>query len=93
MPSDKPEPIVLLEYEAAARLGCSEATVKRLRLSGRLEHIPGRPVRIPVAALAAFIKQRAAEAAQKQEDQEKVAQAAMRRRADRYWLKRRLRGR
>jgi excisionase family DNA binding protein len=51
--------VLLSESEAAERLGCSASTVKRLRLSGRLTYLPGRPVLIDEKDLAVFIADRA----------------------------------
>ncbi|CAI2931888.1 helix-turn-helix domain-containing protein [Aminobacter niigataensis] len=47
---------LLLESEVAERLRCSTVTVKRLRLSGRLAYIPGRPVKIDEADLNAYLE-------------------------------------
>ena len=46
---------LLLQSEAAEFLGCSLQQVKRLRLSGRLPYIPGRPVLLDKADLVAFL--------------------------------------
>jgi hypothetical protein len=46
----------LTEPEAAEILRCSTTKVKRLRLSGQLAYLPGRPVLIDEADLAAFIE-------------------------------------
>jgi excisionase family DNA binding protein len=48
---------LLLQSEAAEFLGCSEQKVKRLRLSGRLPYIPGRPVLLDEADLVAFLEE------------------------------------
>ncbi len=45
----------LTEPEVAERLRCSTTKVKRLRLSGRLPFIKGRPVLIDEADLLSFI--------------------------------------
>jgi len=45
----------LTETEVAERLRCSNAKVKRLRLSGRLPFIKGRPVLIDEVDLLTFI--------------------------------------
>ena len=45
----------LTEPEVADRLRCSVSKVKRLRLSGRLPFINGRPVLIDEADLLSFI--------------------------------------
>lgn len=47
--------VLLLESEVAERLRCSTRTIKRLRLSGKLAHVPGRPVLIDEADLNAYI--------------------------------------
>ncbi|MBY5831907.1 helix-turn-helix domain-containing protein [Rhizobium leguminosarum] len=47
---------LITEQEAASILRCSTEKVKRLRLSGRLPYIPGRPVKIDEADLLAFIE-------------------------------------
>ncbi len=48
---------LLLQSEAAEFLGCSEQKVKRLRLSGRLPYIPGRPVLLDEEDLVAFLEE------------------------------------
>lgn len=48
--------IFLTEPEVAERLRCSTSKMKRLRLSGRLAFIPGRPVLIAESDLAAYIE-------------------------------------
>jgi hypothetical protein len=48
--------VLLLEAEVAERLRCSTSKIKRLRLSGVLPYIPGRPVLITEDDLAAFIE-------------------------------------
>lgn len=47
----------LLQTEAAEILCCSLQQVKRLRLSGRLPYIPGRPVLLDKADLVAFLEE------------------------------------
>ena len=47
---------LLLQSEVAQRLGCSTTTVKRLRLSGELPYIPGRPVKIDEKDLDAYLE-------------------------------------
>lgn len=51
---------LLLESEAAEILRCSREKVKRLRLSGRLAYLPGRPVLIDEKDLIEFISQQKA---------------------------------
>ena len=46
---------LLFESEVADRLRCSTSKVKRLRLSGQLAFIPGRPPLIAEEDLEAFI--------------------------------------
>ena len=46
---------LLTETEVAQRLRCSASKVKRLRLSGDLPYIAGRPVLIDEADLAAWL--------------------------------------
>lgn len=53
----------LTEPEVAQILRCSTSKVKRLRLSGRLTYVPGRPVLIAEADLNAFIEATARAAA------------------------------
>lgn len=48
--------ILLLESEAAARLRCSTSAVKRLRLSGKLIYLPGRPVKIDTEDIDAYVE-------------------------------------
>jgi hypothetical protein len=45
---------LLTEAEVALRLRCSPSKVKRLRLAGKLAYLPGRPVMIREAAVAAY---------------------------------------
>ncbi len=49
-------PHLLTEFEVAERLRCSTAKVKRLRLSGKLAYLKGRPVLIPEPDLLNFIE-------------------------------------
>lgn len=44
------------EPEAAEILRCSKSKIKRLRLSGKLAYVSGRPVLISEAAINAFIE-------------------------------------
>lgn len=50
-----PCPTLLTEAEAAARLRLTVVQLKRLRLTGRIPYIPGRPPRLDEADLAPFI--------------------------------------
>lgn len=63
---------LLTETEAATVLKCSTTTVKRLRRSGRLTYVVGRPVLIDEADLQAFID---AEAAKKAKKSQAIGQA------------------
>lgn len=87
-------PALLLEREAADRLRCSTTTIKRLRLTGQLAYIPGKPVRIEEAALAAYIARLRVPATQEPEPAAPKMTTATKQddaaRARRYWLKRRL---
>lgn len=47
--------MLLTEAEVAERLRCSKSKVKRLRLGGKLAYLPGRPVLIDEADLAAYL--------------------------------------
>ena len=47
---------LLLQKEVAERLRCSEVKVKRLRMSGQLAYIPGRPLMVREADLEAYIE-------------------------------------
>lgn len=47
--------MLLTEAEVAERLRCSTSKVKRLRLSGKLAYLPGRPVLVDEADLAAYL--------------------------------------
>jgi excisionase family DNA binding protein len=47
---------LLTEIEAAQILRCSTSKIKRLRLSGRLAYIAGRPVLISETDLDAFVE-------------------------------------
>ena len=46
---------MLTEPEVAEILRCSTSKVKRLRLGGKLAYLPGRPVLVSRADLAAYI--------------------------------------
>jgi excisionase family DNA binding protein len=89
------QPVLLLEREAAERLRVSTTTIKRLRLSGQLAYIPGKPVRIEESELTAYIARQRVPATQ-QPSQAPEATIEKRdgtddeKRARRYWLKRRL---
>lgn len=48
--------LVMTQAEAAAVMCCSVRTVARLRREGKLRWIPGRPVRIREADLAACLE-------------------------------------
>lgn len=56
---------LLTETEAAAMLGCSTSKVNRLRRTGKLTYVVGRPVLIDEADLQAFIDAEAAKMAKK----------------------------
>ncbi|QWW67969.1 helix-turn-helix domain-containing protein [Rhizobium sp. WYJ-E13] len=47
---------LITDQEAAEIFRCSTDKIKRLRLSGKLAYIPGRPVKINEADLLAFIE-------------------------------------
>lgn len=47
---------LLMESEVADLLRCSREKIKRLRLSGRIRYIPGRPVLIDEEDLKAFVE-------------------------------------
>lgn len=47
---------LLTESEAADLLRCSREKIKRLRLSGQIRYIPGRPILIDEEDLKAFIE-------------------------------------
>jgi excisionase family DNA binding protein len=47
---------LITDQEAAEIFRCSTDKIKRLRLSGKLPYIPGRPVKIKEADLLAFIE-------------------------------------
>jgi excisionase family DNA binding protein len=86
---------LLLESEAAEHLRVSRTTVKRLRMTGALSYIPGRPVRIPESALAAYISRLRVPTTQEPELAAPKITAAKKQddasRARNYWLRRRLR--
>jgi hypothetical protein len=50
--------MMLTEPEVAERLRCSTSKIKRLRLSGQLPYLPGRPLLIAEEDLEAFISAR-----------------------------------
>ena len=47
---------LLLQWEVAQRLRCSTSKVKRLRLSGELAYLPGRPILIDEADVEAYLE-------------------------------------
>jgi hypothetical protein len=47
---------LLTEAQAAETLQCRPSKIKRLRLSGQLAYIPGRPVLISQAAIVAYVE-------------------------------------
>ncbi|TPI64275.1 helix-turn-helix domain-containing protein [Mesorhizobium sp. B3-1-3] len=47
---------LLTQDEAAAILRCSASKVKRLRITGRLAYLPGRPVLIEESDLEAYME-------------------------------------
>ncbi|ESY92703.1 helix-turn-helix domain-containing protein [Mesorhizobium sp. LNHC209A00] len=46
---------LLTQDEVAARLRCSASKVKRLRITGQLAYLPGRPVMIEEADLGKYL--------------------------------------
>ncbi len=76
---------LITQEEAARRLGVSPSTVKRLRISGRLAYIPGRPVLIDEADLEEYV------AAKAEADAKKLAKhiETPSERARRHWIVRR----
>jgi hypothetical protein len=55
---DAPEPHrFLTDEEVAQRLRCTKAKVKRLRTTGKLSYLPGRPPHVDVADLEAYIEE------------------------------------
>lgn len=56
---------ILTEPEVAEMLRCSPQAVKRLRLSGKLPYIPGRPVRIDEQDVLAYLEAAKVKAAAK----------------------------
>ncbi|NKD45374.1 helix-turn-helix domain-containing protein [Haematospirillum jordaniae] len=48
--------MLLTETEVAKKLRCSRSKVKRLRLSGRLTYVPGRPVLVDEADLTDYLE-------------------------------------
>lgn len=86
--------MLLTEAEVAERLRCSRSKVKRLRLSGCLAYLPGRPVLVDEADLAAYLdsvkrqgEERQAEAEANKPDECQAAAA----RARETWLLRQMR--
>ena len=53
---DTPNSKLWTETEVAERLRCHTSKIKRLRRSGRLAHIPGRPVFIMESDLLAYLE-------------------------------------
>ncbi|OLP60340.1 hypothetical protein BJF93_15395 [Xaviernesmea oryzae] len=66
----------LTEPEAAEILQCSSSKIRRLRFSGELAYIPGRPVLIEEADLEAYIEEKRRQRAQK-EAEYRAARAPM----------------
>ncbi|WAX97870.1 helix-turn-helix domain-containing protein [Aminobacter sp. NyZ550] len=81
---------LLTEIEVANILSCSPATVKRLRLTGRLTYIPGRPVRIDVDDLNAYLAALVApqEAVESAAASPRTPERDFRRLARQVWLQR-----
>lgn len=70
-------PTFLTEPEVAERLRCSTSKIKRLRLSGQMSYLPGRPVLIDEADLAEYLervkRRQAAKLAAEQAEQARKA--------------------
>lgn len=81
--------VLLTAAEAAARLRCSLDKVKRLRLSGKLPFIPGRPPMIEEADLHAYVEGEKRRRLPPPTSEEIRAQedAMVRQRARRAWLR------
>ncbi|WP_396998890.1 helix-turn-helix domain-containing protein [Ochrobactrum sp. S1502_03] len=71
-------PKLLVQQEVAELLGCSCSTVQRLRLTGRLEYMPGRPILITEKAVQDYL-------AQKQADKEQLEKLRKRELSPRGW--------
>lgn len=87
-------PVLMLESEVAERLRCSPRTIRKLRKTGKLAYIPGRPVKIEEAAVNAYldeirIKETAALA---ENDPAKKKRDKDLERIRLFWLRRKLRG-
>lgn len=83
--------MLLTEAEVAERLGCSRTTVKRLRLSGRLTYLPGRPVLVDEADLAAYLDSETQRKAQRAAGGDLDPRQAAANRAREIWLLRQMR--
>lgn len=86
---------LLTEAEVAERLRCSCEKIKRLRLSGKLSYLPGRPVLVDEKDLNAFLESikvpasAPSEATATKAERSSVEEATLR--ARRTWLARRMR--
>ncbi|TIP24263.1 MAG: helix-turn-helix domain-containing protein [Mesorhizobium sp.] len=56
MDDDEGLPGLLTEAELATKLRCSQSKIKRLRRSGKLAYLRGRPVLIEPAAVDAYLR-------------------------------------
>lgn len=63
-------PVFLTEPEVAELLRCSTTKIKRLRFSGKLAYIPGRPVLIDKADLEIYLAEVKQERLTKEEQEE-----------------------
>lgn len=87
---------LLTEEEVAVLLRCSSAKIKRLRLSGAIAYLPGRPPLILRDDLNAYLEGARRKAAKKRGPEPGTPEAheegfeEARRRARRNWLRRRM---
>ncbi len=87
---------LLTDAEVAERLRCTAAKVKRLRLSGKLTYLPGRPPLIDEVDLESYLataKRRAREEPPPPAAAPEIDVEAIRARARRKALRRRMRSR
>lgn len=88
---------LLTEAEVAALLRCSRDKIKRLRLSGALSYLPGRPPLITRDDLNAYIEAVRLEAVKRRgpepgsPEAQEIMTEEMRKRARNAWFKRKMR--
>lgn len=85
--------MMLTEAEVAQRLRCSASKVKRLRLSGVLPYLPGRPVLVVLSDLENYIESQKRGGTAKRADEQHLVDDARQWAINQTLLKTRKRGR